>query len=326
MLSHRTDDPRLQLWLTPKAVEFAAADLPPPPPPPPPPPLPPPLPRMAKPLPPPPFDEFTLRDLLKRTGRKLRTSEWFKEWDVDSSGELTQDEFFEAVFSLGIVHVSESDLERTFSYFDPDGSGFIDYKELDRGLLRLPKHRPPPPRPPPPPPKPDAPLKPASPPTPPTPFRRIRSRPLRSCPKKLAAGAETQWFHQLGVPLQHSWLSPPPPPPPLELLDSDLNGFHASGEYLPPHFPVLDGHQWSPAESIWGVHRELFGDRIPETSLPWPHAHRHAHAHPHAYTTPPLVAPMTSRPRHARIESMPTDVTKGSLTFRENVVLPRLRR
>jgi hypothetical protein len=314
MLSHRTDDPRRQLWFVPKAV-VPPHQLPPPPQPPPPPP---PLPRMAKPLPPPPFDEFTLRDLLKRTGRKLRTSDWFKEWDVDSSGELTLDEFFEAVFSLGIVHVSELDLERTFSYFDQDGSGLINYKELDRGLLRLPKYRPLPPRPPPPPPEPDAPLKPVSPPTPPTPFRRIRSRPLRTGPQKLAAGVETQWFHQLGVPPQHPWLSPPPPP--LAPLESDLNGFQASGAYLLPHFPALGGHQWSPAESIWWVHRELFWDRLPEMSLSWPHAH------PHAYTSPPLVAPMTSRPRHSRIESLPTGVMNGSLTFRENVVLPRLRR
>jgi hypothetical protein len=136
-LARRRSDPRLQLWSTPKLLPPPRPPTPPPPPPPPPPP------RIAPPPPPPPFDEFTLRDLLKRTGadgkswHKRRTRDYFMEWDVDGSGAITRDEFFDAIYKLGVTYVSEADLERTFNFFDVDGSGHIDYKELDRRLLQV---------------------------------------------------------------------------------------------------------------------------------------------------------------------------------------------
>ena len=111
---------------------------------------------------------------MRRTGGKQRNTDWFRKWDVDGSGELTLEEFIDAIYSLGVVHVSYHDLAATFSYFDIDGSGQINYKELDKALLSLPRNRPqasPPPR------KPKVHEDKPRPPTPPTPFGNIRSRP-----------------------------------------------------------------------------------------------------------------------------------------------------
>ena len=79
---------------------------------------------------------------MRRTGSKKRTIDYFREWDSDQSGALSFDEFKEAIFALGVVHVSPSDLLRTFAAFDVDQSGSIDYSELSRVLLRLPRVRP----------------------------------------------------------------------------------------------------------------------------------------------------------------------------------------
>ena len=172
MLSRSTLDPRFQLWATP-------SQLAPPPPTPPPPPRPPPPHPPPPPPPPPPFDEYNLRDLLRRTGSHRRTLDYFKEWDVDGSGELEYQELVDAIFALGVTYVAEADLVRTFEYFDKDGSGAIAYRELDRMLLALPKDRP---TKKPLPPKapadgePGEPQKP-KPPTPQVPFHRIRDRP-----------------------------------------------------------------------------------------------------------------------------------------------------
>ena len=72
--------------------------------------------------------------------------------DTDKSGTLSRDEFAEAVLSLGLRHVSVADLQAAFDDLDGDGNGTIDYNELDRKLLSLPRERPevrPPPPPPP---------------------------------------------------------------------------------------------------------------------------------------------------------------------------------
>ena len=46
------------------------------------------------------------------------------------------------MYSLGVRYVSAADLLATFDTFDHDGSGFIDYRELDKTLLSLPRERP----------------------------------------------------------------------------------------------------------------------------------------------------------------------------------------
>ena len=71
-----------------------------------------------------------------------RNIDFFREFDTDKSGQLSKEEFVDAIFSLGVQYVSEQDLHSTFDSFDLDGSGTISYEELDKRLLQLPKNRP----------------------------------------------------------------------------------------------------------------------------------------------------------------------------------------
>ena len=58
-----------------------------------------------------------------------------RDWDEDGNGLVDRDEFFKALPVLGIF-VSKADADELFGLFDTDGSGTIDYRELNRLLRR----------------------------------------------------------------------------------------------------------------------------------------------------------------------------------------------
>lgn len=73
-----------------------------------------------------------LRRILKK--HLLRLIDVFRRWDVDSSGDVDPDEFFEAIWALG-YDVSRADSDALFDSLDADGGGTISYREL-RNVLQ----------------------------------------------------------------------------------------------------------------------------------------------------------------------------------------------
>ena len=65
----------------------------------------------------------------------MRVSDLFKEWDDDDSGSIGKAEFRKAMGALGF-EASDADMDVVFDSMDPDGSGLIEYKELNELLRR----------------------------------------------------------------------------------------------------------------------------------------------------------------------------------------------
>ena len=65
----------------------------------------------------------------------VRVMDLFREWDENGDGQITKKEFCHAMPRLGIEAPSK-EFEELFDSFDPDGSGAIDMKELNKGLRR----------------------------------------------------------------------------------------------------------------------------------------------------------------------------------------------
>ena len=70
----------------------------------------------------------------------VRVMDLFREWDEDGDGVITKKEFCHSMPRLGIVAPSR-EFELLFDTFDPDGSGAIDMKELQKGLRPKPATR-----------------------------------------------------------------------------------------------------------------------------------------------------------------------------------------
>eukprot|EP00966_Prymnesium_polylepis_P200983 4657626-Prymnesium_polylepis.1 len=78
---------------------------------------------------------FTLRDALGRASK--RVIEMFKEWDDDGSGTVGKAEFRRAVHAMGFQMIATDDeIDMTFDSLDADGSGSLEYKELNK-MLRV---------------------------------------------------------------------------------------------------------------------------------------------------------------------------------------------
>ena len=60
----------------------------------------------------------------------------FRSWDTDASGSVTKKEFRKGIASALKVEPTLEELAALFSFLDPDGSGSIDYRELDAKLHR----------------------------------------------------------------------------------------------------------------------------------------------------------------------------------------------
>ena len=77
--------------------------------------------------------EDALRDALRSNSIKIM--DLFVEWDENGDHQVSKSEFRKAMAALGFTH-SRPHIDSVFDSLDEDGSGFIDYKELNRGLKR----------------------------------------------------------------------------------------------------------------------------------------------------------------------------------------------
>lgn len=77
------------------------------------------------------YVKFSVRDGLSR--QKERVSSLLKLWDVNCNGTIDKDEFVHAIEHLGFKAPRE-DLHRLFDELDEDGSGELDYTEINRWL------------------------------------------------------------------------------------------------------------------------------------------------------------------------------------------------
>jgi hypothetical protein len=64
-----------------------------------------------------------------------RVIDVFREWDKDQNGQVTKKEFTKGLASLK-MSVDAADIDALFMHFDPDGSGSIDFKELQAVLRK----------------------------------------------------------------------------------------------------------------------------------------------------------------------------------------------
>ena len=76
-----------------------------------------------------------LRDALARSGS--RVIELFRQWDTDGDGTVSKKEFVRSLPQLGLQATKEEG-GALFDTFDPDGSGSIELKELEKLLRRKP--------------------------------------------------------------------------------------------------------------------------------------------------------------------------------------------
>ena len=79
------------------------------------------------------YIRFSLRDALSRSS--ARVMDLFRQWDDDDSGEIDRKEFRQAVRALGFDFFDDvSEIDKVFDEFDLDGSGKLEYKELNKML------------------------------------------------------------------------------------------------------------------------------------------------------------------------------------------------
>ena len=79
------------------------------------------------------FIEPLIAQLQANLGRVV---DLFRSWDTDASGSVTKKEFRKGIASALKVEPTLEELAALFSFLDPDGSGSIDYRELDAKLHR----------------------------------------------------------------------------------------------------------------------------------------------------------------------------------------------
>ena len=76
---------------------------------------------------------FSLRDALKRAG--TRVVDLFRKWDEDKSGTVEKKEFWRAVRAMGF-EVDREESDACFDSLDDDGSGKLEYSELNTMLRK----------------------------------------------------------------------------------------------------------------------------------------------------------------------------------------------
>jgi len=77
--------------------------------------------------------QVQLREAL--TENAVRVIDLFRDWDDDETGTITIDEWRKAMKQFG-CDVAPVEIDALFNSFDPDGSGSIEYRELNKLLRR----------------------------------------------------------------------------------------------------------------------------------------------------------------------------------------------
>ena len=77
---------------------------------------------------------WSLRDALSRSSD--RVCDLFRKWDEDKSGSIDKKEFVRAIKCLGFDDITVKEAGTVFDELDEDGSGFLEYKELNRVLRK----------------------------------------------------------------------------------------------------------------------------------------------------------------------------------------------
>ena len=80
------------------------------------------------------YVQWALRDALDNS--RGRVLDLFREWDEDRSVFIDRKEFGAALKSMGFK-CSKEDVKKIFSGLDPDGSGQLEYAELNATLRKL---------------------------------------------------------------------------------------------------------------------------------------------------------------------------------------------
>ena len=85
--------------------------------------------------------EVDLELLISKLNANMgRVIDLFRAWDINENGEISKAEFRKGVIATLGITPSREELAALFAFLDPDGSGTIDYRELDAKLHRREVH------------------------------------------------------------------------------------------------------------------------------------------------------------------------------------------
>ena len=85
--------------------------------------------------------EVDLELLISKLNANMgRVIDLFRAWDINENGEISKAEFRKGVIATLGITPSREELAALFAFLDPDGSGTIDYRELDAKLRRREVH------------------------------------------------------------------------------------------------------------------------------------------------------------------------------------------
>ena len=65
----------------------------------------------------------------------MRVGDLFREWDDDNNGKVSKDEFTRGLKELGF-EASDETIHEVFDTWDPDGSGVLELREVEKQLRR----------------------------------------------------------------------------------------------------------------------------------------------------------------------------------------------
>ena len=77
--------------------------------------------------------QYALREAIKES--RGRILDLFREWDEDHSGYIDKKEFGAALKGMGFP-CSKADIAKVYGDLDPDGSGRLEYNELNTALRK----------------------------------------------------------------------------------------------------------------------------------------------------------------------------------------------
>ena len=73
------------------------------------------------------------------TKHKVRVSKLIADWDMDGNNQISKKEFHQALQFMGCDDITRDESDSIFKMFDEDGTGSIDYLELERLLAKFSK-------------------------------------------------------------------------------------------------------------------------------------------------------------------------------------------